>query len=354
MTNAAVQEFVASVPLAAAAADDRPDQLALDVRDLTTEIVLPQGISRAVNGVSLKVNAGETLGIVGESGSGKSVTALSIMQLISSPPMRKAGGEVLLQGRDLLKMTQKEMNGVRGNEISMIFQEPMTSLNPVLTIGYQIAEVIWRHQGLSKTDAKIRAIEMLSLVRIPEPARRSREYPHQLSGGMRQRAMIAMALACHPKLLIADEPTTALDVTIQAQVLELISELRRRLGTAVILITHDLGVVAETADHVIVMYAGGKVEEAPVEELFAHPRHPYTLGLLRSMPRLGASARGDDLSNARLTEIPGMVPLLSELPRGCAYAPRCPLAEEICRRESPALRPVAKEHWSACWNAEKL
>ncbi len=329
-------------------------QLALDVRELTTEIVLPEGFSKAVNAVSLKVNAGETLCIVGESGSGKSVTALSIMQLISSPPMRKAGGEVLLDGRDLLRLGQKEMNDVRGNDISMIFQEPMTSLNPVLTIGYQIAEVIWRHQGLTKTEARTKAIEMIALVKIPEPARRATEYPHQLSGGMRQRAMIAMALACNPRLLIADEPTTALDVTIQAQVLELISELQRRLGTAVILITHDLGIVAETADDVIVMYAGRKVEEAPVDDLFARPRHPYTLGLLKSIPRLGASVQGDDLAQARLTEIPGIVPSLSELPQGCTYGPRCPLVEEKCRKVPPELLQVGRRHWSACWNADKL
>ena len=341
-----------AVPQAGAA--DRRHRPVLDVRDLTTEIALPEGVSRAVNGVSLQVAAGETLCIVGESGSGKSVTALSIMRLISTPPMRPAGGQVLLEGRDLLTLTQRQMNAVRGNEVSMIFQEPMTSLNPVLTIGYQIAEVVSRHQGLTKAAAAARAVEMLSLVRIPEAARRVREYPHQLSGGMRQRAMIAMALACNPKLLIADEPTTALDVTIQAQVLELIDDLRRRLGTAVILITHDLGVVAETAQNVLVMYAGRKVEEAPVDELFARPRHPYTLGLLKSMPKLGASVRGDDLATARLAEIPGIVPPLSALPRGCAYAPRCPLAESICRAEDPELRLVDTGHLSACWNAEKL
>ena len=341
-----------AVPQQAAA--DRRDRLVLDVRDLTTEIVLAEGVSKAVNGVSLQVGPGETLCIVGESGSGKSVTALSIMRLIPTPPMRNAGGQILLEGRDLLTLTHEQMNAVRGNEISMIFQEPMTSLNPVLTIGYQIAEVVWRHQGIAKSAAKAKAVEMLSLVRIPEPARRAREYPHQLSGGMRQRAMIAMALACNPKLLIADEPTTALDVTVQAQVLELIGELRSRLGAAVILITHDLGVVAETARNVIVMYAGRKVEEATVERLFARPRHPYTLGLLRSMPQLGASVHGDDFSNARLAEIPGIVPPLSELPRGCAYAPRCPLAEEICRSQDPPLRTVAPEHSSACWSAEKL
>jgi peptide/nickel transport system ATP-binding protein len=336
------------------AAAGRRGPLVLNVHNLTTEIVLPEGVAKAVNGVSLQVAAGETLCIVGESGSGKSVTALSIMRLISTPPMRPGGGEVFLEGRDLLKLTRRQVNAVRGNEISMIFQEPMTSLNPVLTIGYQIAEVIRRHQHTTRRAAKARAVEMLELVRIPEPERRAREYPHQLSGGMRQRAMIAMALACNPKLLIADEPTTALDVTIQAQVLELIGDLQRRLGTAVILITHDLGVVAETAQNVVVMYAGRKVEEASVDELFGRPRHPYTLGLMRSMPRLGASAHADDISIGRLTEIPGIVPPLSELPRGCAYAPRCALAEVICRAESPELQSVSHGHWSACWNAEKL
>jgi peptide/nickel transport system ATP-binding protein len=326
----------------------------LEVRDLTTEIVFSRTVSRAVDSLSLTINAGETLCIVGESGSGKSVTALSIMQLISSPPMRKGGGEVLLNGRDLLKLNQRQMNEVRGNEISMIFQEPMTSLNPVLTIGYQIAEVARRHQGLSKDQARERAIEMLALVRIPEPARRAKEYPHQLSGGMRQRAMIAMALACNPKLLIADEPTTALDVTIQAQVLELIAELRLRLGTSVMLITHDLGVVAETADNVVVMYAGRKVEEASVDKLFARPRHPYTLGLLKSMPKLGSSVSESDSTRTRLTEIPGIVPPLTALPKGCAYAPRCRLAEDVCRAEQPAFRQITAAHWAACWNSEKL
>ena len=329
---------------------------ALIVRNLTTEIVLPEGTSRAVNSLSFQINAGETLCIVGESGSGKSVTALSIMQLISSPPMRKGGGEVILAGRDLLALNQKEMNEVRGNQISMIFQEPMTSLNPVLTIGYLITEVIRRHQHLSKSAALKRAVEMLSLVRIPEPERRAREYPHQLSGGMRQRAMIAMALACNPRLLIADEPTTALDVTIQAQVLELINDLKRRLGTAVILITHDLGVVAETADNVIVMYAGRKVEEAPVRELFVNPRHPYTLGLLRSMPKLGASTRQEPAGQRRprLAEIPGIVPALTALPKGCTYAPRCALATDICTQQAPEFRSVGDRHAVACWNSERL
>jgi peptide/nickel transport system ATP-binding protein len=326
----------------------------IDVRDLVTEIALPEGTSRAVDKVSLKVNEGETLCIVGESGSGKSVTALSIMQLIPSPPMRNGGGQVAFGGRDLLDLGQRQMSEVRGNEISMIFQEPMTSLNPVLTVGYQIAEVIRRHQKLTRAQARARAIEMLALVRIPEPVRCASEYPHQLSGGMRQRAMIAMALSCHPKLLIADEPTTALDVTIQAQVLELIEDLQERLGTAVIFITHDLGVVAEIADTVLVMYAGQKVEEAPVERLFSRPRHPYTLGLLGSMPKLGASAGTPKAMRPRLTEIPGIVPSLKALPQGCSYAPRCPLATEICHRQRPALDPIEAGHTAACWHSEKL
>ncbi len=321
----------------------------LEVRDLSTEFVVPGGVARAVNGISLSVSEGETLCIVGESGSGKSVTALSIMRLLGSS--RMSGGEVLLDGRDLLKLTQKEMNDVRGNEVSMIFQEPMTSLNPVLTIGYQISEVIRRHQGLSRKDAHAKAIEMLALVRIPEPARRVREYPHQLSGGMRQRAMIAMALSCTPKVIIADEPTTALDVTIQAQVLELIRDLQRRLGTALLLITHDLGVVAETADNVIVMYAGRKVEEASVRDLFARPKHPYTRGLLKSMPRLKSSLNESEDARPRLTEISGIVPPLTELPPGCSFAPRCPLAESACREKQPAYEQVGPEHWVACWKS---
>jgi peptide/nickel transport system ATP-binding protein len=323
----------------------------LEVRNLTTELSAYAGRARAVNGMSLSLKRGKTLSIVGESGSGKSVTALSIMRLLSTPAMRTSAGEVLLEGRDLLKLSQREMNGVRGNEIAMIFQEPMTSLNPVLTIGYQIAEVLRRHQGLGKADAYKRAIELLSLVRIPEPARRAREYPHQLSGGMRQRAMIAMALSCNPKILIADEPTTALDVTIQAQVLELIRDLQRRLGTSVLLITHDLGVVAETADDVIVMYAGRKVEEAPVRELFARPAHPYTRGLLKSMPKLCSSGNDGKTGRSRLVEISGIVPPITDLPAGCSFAPRCPLAEEACTQRQPAYEQVDKGHWVACWKS---
>ncbi len=303
--------------------------------------------------MSLSVRKGETLCVVGESGSGKSVTALSIMRLLNSP-MRISGGELLLEGRDLLKLSQKEMNDVRGNDVSMIFQEPMTSLNPVLTIGYQIAEVIRRHQGLSKKEARLKAVDMLTLVRIPEPARRAREYPHQLSGGMRQRAMIAMALSCNPKVIIADEPTTALDVTIQAQVLELIRDLQRRLGTAMLLITHDLGVVAETADNVIVMYAGRKIEEAPVRQLFAQPRHPYTRGLLKAMPRLRSSVSEPEGPSPHLFEITGIVPPLTALPTGCSFAPRCPLAENICRERVPDYEQVGPGHWVACWKSTAI
>jgi peptide/nickel transport system ATP-binding protein len=332
----------------------RGGRVALEVRHLSTEFAVPGGVAKAVDDISLSVREGETLCIVGESGSGKSVTALSIMRLLATPPMRMSEGEVLLDGRDLLKLTQKQMNEIRGNDVAMIFQEPMTSLNPVLTIGYQISEVIRRHQRLSRTEAHAKAIEMLMLVRIPEPARRAREYPHQLSGGMRQRAMIAMALSCAPKVIIADEPTTALDVTIQAQVLELIRDLQRRLGTALLLITHDLGVVAETADNVIVMYAGRKVEEAPVRDLFARPKHPYTRGLLKSMPRLKSSLTESEDSRPRLAEIAGIVPPLTELPAGCAFAPRCSLAESACREKLPAYQRVGPDHWVACWKSAAI
>ena len=308
----------------------------LDVEDLGTWFYTRQGIVKAVDGVDFQVAAGETLGIVGESGCGKSMTALSLMRLIPDPPGRIVSGSVKLGGRDLLKITEEEMRGVRGNEISMIFQEPMTSLNPVITIGRQISEALILHREMNGKQALKRAVEMLDLVRIPEPAQRSREYPHQLSGGMRQRAMIAMALACNPKVLIADEPTTALDVTIQAQILELIVELQREFSAAVILITHDLGVIAETAHRVIVMYAGRKVEEAAVGELFARPLHPYTSGLMASIPRLDLMRGQVDRKTDRLQEIPGIVPPLFDLPEGCAFAPRCSKADDHCRRERPA------------------
>ena len=322
----------------------------LEVSDLGTWFYTRQGIVKAVDGVDFEVAAGETLAIVGESGCGKSMTALSLMRLIPDPPGRIVSGSIKLAGRDLLKISEEEMRDVRGNEISMIFQEPMTSLNPVMTIGKQISEALILHRDMDRRAAMKRAIEMLDLVRIPEPTQRAKEYPHQLSGGMRQRAMIAMALACNPKVLIADEPTTALDVTIQAQILELIVELQREFSAAVILITHDLGVVAETAHRVIVMYAGRKVEEATVGELFAKPLHPYTVGLMNSIPRLDLMRGQTDRSNERLQEIPGIVPPLFDLPPGCAFAPRCGRADDKCRSERPAYKEKQPGHWAACWH----
>ena len=297
--------------------------------------------------MSYHVNPGETLGVVGESGCGKSVTALSVMRLVPDPPGRIVGGRVLLHGVDLLRLSEAEMRRVRGNRIGMIFQEPMTSLNPVLTVGRQIEEVVALHQSLPARQAADRAVEMLRLVHIPEPGRRAREYPHQMSGGMRQRVMIAMALSCNPEVLIADEPTTALDVTIQAQILELMREIQQRTGTAIVLITHDLGVIAETADRVAVMYAGKKVEEAPVMALFDTPLHPYTRGLMASMPHLDAPLGP---GRGTLPEIPGMVPSLSDLPEGCRFAPRCPLAAPQCREEPPLIA-YAPGHLAACWRA---
>ncbi len=322
----------------------------LEVSDLGTWFYTRQGIVKAVDGVDFEVAAGETLAIVGESGCGKSMTALSLMRLIPEPPGRIVSGSIKLAGRDLLKISEEEMRDVRGNEISMIFQEPMTSLNPVMTIGKQISEALILHRDMDRRQAMKRAIEMLELVRIPEPVQRAKEYPHQLSGGMRQRAMIAMALACNPKVLIADEPTTALDVTIQAQILELIVELQREFSAAVLLITHDLGVVAETAHRVIVMYAGRKVEEATVGELFAKPLHPYTVGLMNSIPRLDLMRGQTDRTNERLQEIPGIVPPLFDLPPGCAFAPRCSRADEKCRSERPAYEEKQPGHWAACWH----
>jgi peptide/nickel transport system ATP-binding protein len=323
----------------------------LQVSGLGTWFYTRQGIVKAVDGVDFSVAAGETLAIVGESGCGKSMTALSLMRLIPDPPGRIVSGSIKLGDRDLLQLSEKEMRGVRGNDISMIFQEPMTSLNPVMTIGKQIGEALILHRDMDKKAAMKRAIEMLDLVKIPAAAQRAREYPHQLSGGMRQRAMIAMALACNPKVLIADEPTTALDVTIQAQILELILELQREFGTAVILITHDLGVVAETARRVIVMYAGRKVEEATVGELFAKPLHPYTQGLLASIPRLDLLRGAEKADTDRLQEIPGIVPPLFALPQGCAFAARCPKVTDICRQERPAYEQKQPGHWAACWNS---
>jgi peptide/nickel transport system ATP-binding protein len=327
------------------------EEMVLDVKNLQTVFFTSSGLFKAVDDLSFTVRRGETLAIVGESGCGKSVSALSIMRLVPDPPGRIVGGSVTLEGTDLLGLNEAEMRKIRGNRISMIFQEPMTSLNPVMRIGDQITEVVRLHRDMTKKEAWTQAVEMLRLVRIPEPERRAQEYPHQLSGGMRQRAMIAMALACRPVLLIADEPTTALDVTIQAQILALIVDLQKRLGTGLILITHDLGVVAQTAQRVIVMYAGKKVEEATVDALFENPKHPYTRGLMASMPAvISLEAKAD----ARLNEIPGMVPSLTNLPPGCAFAPRCKLAIDRCREEYPPLEDFGGDHWAACWRAAEL
>jgi peptide/nickel transport system ATP-binding protein len=332
-----------------------PAAALLDVQGLKTYFFTRDGVVRAVDGVSFSVGRGETLAVVGESGCGKSVTSLSILRLIASPPGRTVGGRVVFEGRDLLALPETEMRKIRGDAISMIFQEPMTSLNPVLTIGHQIAEALVLHRGLSREDANARAVEMLRLVRMPEAERRVAQYPHQLSGGMRQRVMIAMALACEPRLLIADEPTTALDVTIQAQILDLMRELKARTGAAIMLITHDLGVVAEMAQRVIVMYAGRKVEEASVVDLFARPRHPYTRGLLDSIPKLGAASRASEGdAGGRLAEIAGTVPSLLQPIVGCAFAPRCAYATPRCRVDYPPLEEQAPGHWAACWESERL
>ena len=315
----------------------------LEVSGLSTVFHTRAGLVRAVQDVSFSVEAGETLAIVGESGCGKTMTALSLMRLIPSPPGEIVAGSVKVAGTDLLQLDEPAMRKMRGSQIAMIFQEPMTALNPLLTVGRQIAEMVSLHENVSRRAADARAVEMLRHVRIPAPERRAKEYPHQMSGGMRQRAMIAMALVCRPKVLIADEPTTALDVTIQAQVLELIGDLRRELGTAVVLITHDLGVVAETADRMIVMYAGRKVEEGTTQELFAHPNHPYLQGLLASVPKFGAG------EGARLREIPGIVPALNNLPQGCAFAPRCSAAVAKCQQAIPPLETKRPGHMAACW-----
>ena len=321
----------------------------LEVSGLSTVFHSRRGLVRAVQDVSFSVEAGETLAIVGESGCGKTITALSLMRLIPMPPGEITAGSVRLVGKDLLKVSDADMRKLRGSQIAMIFQEPMTALNPLLTVGRQIVEMVTLHENLSRSAARRRAVEMLERVRIPEPERRAREYPHQMSGGMRQRVMIAMALACRPKVLVADEPTTALDVTIQAQILDLIGDLQREFGTAVVLITHDLGVVAETAQRVVVMYAGRKVEEAPVGELFARPQHPYMRGLLSSIPLVG-SARGLNVpGDVRLQEIPGMVPPLNDLPVGCAFGPRCPIVTDRCRAVAPPFERKRPDHSAACW-----
>ena len=317
----------------------------LQVEALRTGFATAGGLLRAVDGVDLELPAGGTLGVVGESGSGKSVTALSIMRLVDRPGRVEPGSKILFEGRDLAKLSENEMSAIRGNDISMIFQEPMTSLNPVFTVGDQIAEAVELHQGLGKRDATARAVEMMQLVGIPSAERRVDDYPHQLSGGMRQRVMIAMALACNPKLLIADEPTTALDVTVQAQILELMKDLRERLGMAILLITHDLGVVAEMVDEVAVMYAGRIVERGLVAEVFAEPQHPYTEALLRSIPRVGMRY------TQPLEAIRGMVPSPLDWPVGCRFAPRCDYAFDRCQSEDPPLFPVPPQE-SACWLCE--
>ena len=313
------------------------------IQDLQTHFFTGEGVVRAVDGVTLSVRPGETLGLVGESGCGKTVTALSILRLVPDPPGRIVGGTICFEGRDLLRLPEEEMRSIRGCAISMIFQEPMTSLNPVFTVGEQVAEGIRHHQKVSRREAWDRAVEVLRRVKIPDPARRAYEYPHQLSGGLRQRVMIAMALALGPRLLIADEPTTALDVTIQAQIVDLLMGLQEEMQMAVILITHDLGVIAETADRVVVMYAGRVVEEASAEQLFETPLHPYTQGLLESLPKLETGKR-----HRRLTAIPGLIPNLLDLPTGCKFAPRCPKVIGDCWPREPELREIRPGHWARC------
>jgi oligopeptide/dipeptide ABC transporter ATP-binding protein len=321
----------------------------LEVRNLTTHFLTAAGVVRAVDGVSWDIREGETVALVGESGCGKSVSALSVMRLVPAPAGRIVGGQVLFKGRDLLTLSEEEMRRIRGREIAMIFQEPMTSLNPVLSIGRQLTEGLEIHLGLSPAEARRRAVELLAMVGIPDPERRLAQYPHQFSGGMRQRMMIAMALACHPSLILADEPTTALDVTIQAQILELLKDLSRRLGVAMLIITHNLGVVARYADRVNVMYAGRIIEHGTARELYRNPRHPYTLGLLRSVPRL------DEPRRERLAPIEGQPPDLTRLPPGCAFAPRCSFRVERCLTEAPPLGPVGADgHVSACWEAARV
>ena len=318
----------------------------LDIRGLKTWFKTDDGMVRAVDGVDLRIDRGETVGVVGESGCGKTVTARSVLKLIDIPPGRFEAGQILWQGRDLIPLGAEEMDKIRAREIAIIFQEPMTSLNPVYTVGGQIAEVLRQHDKLSRKQALDGAVEMLRLVNIPNPTKRVHDYPHQFSGGMRQRVMIAMALSCKPKLLIADEPTTALDVTIQAQILELMQEMKQRLGMSIMLITHAMGVVAETCQRVVVMYAGKVVEEAPVEALFGDPRHPYTQGLIRSIPRVDRAAGAEH--KQRLEAIPGSVPSLLEPPPGCRFAARCKYAMDVCRQAMPPLKEVAPGHFVRC------
>lgn len=318
-------------------------ELLLQVKDLRTHFYTEAGIVKAVDGVNLEINKGETLGVVGESGSGKSITAMSIMRLIPVPPGKIVSGEVIFSGKDLIKATESEMMKIRGNEIAMIFQDPMTSLNPVLTVGEQIMEAIILHQKTGRSEAKKKAIEMLKKVGIPEAESRVKNYPHQFSGGMRQRVMIAMALSCNPKLLIADEPTTALDVTIQAQILDLMNNLKKDFGTAIMMITHDLGVVAELCQKVLVMYAGNTVEYTNAEALFAAPKHPYTWGLLGSLPKL------DESRKQRLEPIEGQPPDLRRLPQGCNFAPRCKHKKPICEQQKPSLQEIEPGHFVSCF-----
>ena len=318
----------------------------LQVKNLKTHFHTFEGVAKAVDDVSFSLLGGETVGLVGESGCGKSVSALSIMRLVPEPPGKIVGGEIILEDRELLSLPQHDMRKIRGNRISMIFQEPMTSLNPVYTIGQQISEVFVNHQNMNQKDAIDRTVEMLAKVQIPSPAKRVHEYPYQLSGGMRQRAMIAMALACEPQVLIADEPTTALDVTIQAQIIDLMLELKEDFQAAILMITHDLGVIAEMADWVVVMYAGKVVEEGATVELFEHPLHPYTNGLLNSVPVMGRRARH---GRQRLQEISGVVPSLYELPQGCTFHPRCPNATDQCLNSYPQVREVSESHRVRCW-----
>jgi peptide/nickel transport system ATP-binding protein len=322
---------------------NRPGQHLLEIRGLKTHFATEDGMVHAVDGVDLAIDRGETLGVVGESGCGKTVTALSVLKLIATPPGRIVAGQILWRGRDLVPLSPDEMRSIRSKEIGIVFQEPMTSLNPVYTVGAQIAETVREHEGLGRRAATEKAVEMLRLVHIPNAQRRVHDYPHQFSGGMRQRVMIAMALSCNPQLLIADEPTTALDVTIQAQILELIAEMKERFGMAVMLITHAMGVVAETAQRVAVMYAGKVVEEAPVAELFSQPRHPYTRGLIRSIPRIDRAGRKE-----RLAAIAGVVPSLLEPPPGCRFAARCEFAMPVCTAATPPLRRIASDHEVAC------
>ncbi|MBN8941726.1 MAG: ABC transporter ATP-binding protein [Rhizobiales bacterium] len=322
----------------------------LDIRGLKTHFATEDGMVRAVDGVDIAIGRGETVGVVGESGCGKTVTAMSVLKLIAMPPGKIVEGQILWQGRDLVPLSSAEMNKVRSKEIAIVFQEPMTSLNPVYTVGEQIAEVVRLHEKLGRREAIDKTIEMLRLVQIPNPERRVRDYPHQFSGGMRQRVMIAMALSCKPKLLIADEPTTALDVTIQAQILDLLQDMKERFGMAIMLITHAMGVVAETAERVVVMYAGRVVEEASVDQLFGNPRHPYTQGLIRSIPRIDTAA----LNKPRLEAIGGSVPNLLNPPPGCRFASRCRFALPVCTETMPLLREMEPGHQVACIRAEEI